>query len=128
LVDATKAFTETPSKILTEVFDYGTVSKEVDQELTKDLRQYFSQRKMRYNTLFTQDISMQIPLNTAIHAGDIIKCKFPKVQTGGKDEIDEDQLSGLYMVKEVRHHFDPKISATAVRIVRDTFGLYGANT
>ena len=128
LVDATKAFTETPTKILTEVFDYGTVSKEVDQELTKDLRQYFSQRKMRYNTLFTQDITMQIPLNTALHAGDIIKCKFPKVQTGGKDEIDEDQLSGLYMVKEVRHHFDPKISATALRIVRDTYGLYGANT
>ena len=46
-----------------------------------------SQAKMRYNSLFTQTMQMQVPLNTTLHAGDIISCKFPKIQDGDATSV-----------------------------------------
>ena len=34
---------------------------------------------MRYNTLFTQILTMTIPLNTNLIAGDILNCEFPRI-------------------------------------------------
>lgn len=122
------SFTEVPSKILTEVYDVGTVEKEVNQELTQDVDEYLSQRKMRYNTLFTQVVAIQVSANTNLEAGDIIKLLIPKTQECPTDDVEQDQLSGLYMIKEIRHHFDSRSSMTSMKLVRDTYGLYGANT
>lgn len=122
LADVNLSFTELPSEILTEVVDYGTIDKEVSEELNQDIFQYVSQRKMRYNTLFTQIVKIQVPLNTALRAGDIIECKFPKITTSETNEFDRSQVSGLYMVKELCHHFDTVGSYSIMTIVRDTFG------
>jgi len=81
---------------------------------------------MRYNLLFTQVLNMTIPLNTNLKAGDIIECKFPKVTNEQATEYD-DEKSGLYMIKELCHHFDDEISLTSMKLVRDTFGAYGTN-
>ena len=116
------SFTELPSQILTEVVDYGTIDKEVSEELNQDIFQYFSQRKVRYNTLFTQIMKIQVPLNSALRAGDIIECKFPKITSSETNEFDRSQVSGLYMVKELCHHFDTVGSYSIMTIVRDTFG------
>jgi len=69
---------------------------------------------------------MLIPLNTNLSAGDIIKCQFPKISSGDKEEYDQEQ-SGLYMIKELCHHFDSESSYTSMKLIRDTFGRYGAN-
>ena len=122
LADVNLSFTELPSEILTEVVDYGTIDKEVSEELNQDIFQYVSQRKMRYNTLFTQIVKIQVPLNTSLRAGDIIECKFPKITTSETNEFDRSQVSGLYMVKELCHHFDTVGSYSIMTIVRDTFG------
>jgi len=121
------SFTEVPTRILTEVYDIGTVEKEVNQEATQNQDEFLAQRKMRYNTLFTQDLSIQVSVNTNLECGDIIKCLFPKTQQCETDDIDQDQLSGLYMIKEIRHHFDTRGSYSSMRLLRDTFGLYGTN-
>ena len=121
--DLGRSFTELPSEILTEVFDFGTISgDDVEKDLTQDIFQFMSQRKMRYNTLFTQAIKMQVPLNSSLKAGDVINCQFPKITTSETNSFDRDQISGLYIIKELCHHFDTVGSYTIMTIVRDTFG------
>jgi hypothetical protein len=69
---------------------------------------------------------MTVPSNTNLRAGDLIECLFPKTTNSDKKEYDQDQ-SGLYMIKELCHHFDPNGSYTSMKLIRDTFGQYGTN-
>ena len=36
---------------------------------------------MRYNQIFTQVVEIQIPLNTNLSAGGVIRCEFPQLAT-----------------------------------------------
>ena len=75
---------------------------------------------MRYNLLFTQVLDIQVPVNTNLEAGDVVKCNFPKSSSNAK-EFDPD-MSGLYMIKELCHHFDADRSVTSMKLIRDTYG------
>lgn len=110
-----------PTRILTQCLDIGTMEKNVSLETNSDPFKYQSQSLMRYNVLFTQTLSMIIPLNTNLNAGDIIRCNFPKISSADVGQYDTDQ-SGLYMIKELCHHFDVEHSYTSMKLVRDTFG------
>jgi len=117
-------FTEVPSRILTETFDRGTLDDKVTQEATSiDIDQILSQRKVRYNTFYTQIISIQIPLASYLEAGQVVKLLFPKINAEGKEDLDSPNLSGLYIITDVRHHFDSTYSLTTINVARDTFGL-----
>jgi hypothetical protein len=115
-----------PSRIITQVIDVGTMEKGVSTTPNADPFKYQSQSVMRYNLLFTQTLNMTVPLNTNLRAGDIIECQFPKISRGGVGEYDDEQ-SGLYMIKELCHHFDDDYSLTSMKLVRDTYGKYGTN-
>jgi hypothetical protein len=117
---------DTPTRIITQCLDIGTMEKDVSTDENADPFKYQSQALMRYNVLFTQSVDMLIPLNTNLSAGDIINCQFPKISSGDKEEYDQEQ-SGLYMIKELCHHFDSDSSYTSMKLIRDTFGRYGAN-
>jgi hypothetical protein len=115
-----------PTRYLTQVLDIGTMEVGVSTEGNSDPFRYQSQAIMRYNMLFTQTLSIVVPSNTNLKAGDIIECKFPKISRGDKEEYDKDQ-SGLYMIKELCHHFDTDASYTSMKLIRDTFGAHGTN-
>ena len=115
-----------PSRMITGIVDIGTLEKDVSVEENADPFQYQSQAIMRYNILFTQTMTLTLPSNTNLKAGDVIECLFPKTTTSDKKEYDQDQ-SGLYMIKELCHHFDTEGSYTSVKLIRDTFGQYGTN-
>ncbi len=114
-----------PSRVMTMVLDRGVLETGAKPDSNADPMQYQAQSLMRYNTLNTQELHMQVPLNTNLRAGDTIKCIFPKVSADGKD-VDDEQ-SGLYLIKELRHYFDNERSETSMKLLRDTFGLYGVN-
>ena len=114
-----------PSRIMTMVLDRGVLEKGVKTDKNADPLQYQAQSLMRYNTLNTQQMHMQVPLNTNLRAGDTIKCMFPKVTS--EDEDVDDEQSGLYLIKEICHHFGDKKSETSMLLLRDTYGLYGVN-
>lgn len=118
---------DSPTRILTQVLDIGTMEKDVSREGNSDPFKYQSQAIMRYNILFTQTMSMTVPSNTNLRAGDIITCKFPKISREDSAVYDDEQ-SGLYMIKELCHHFDTEGSYTSMTLIRDTFGNYGTNT
>ena len=115
-----------PTRFLSQVLDIGTLEQGVSKDVNSDPFKYQSQSLMRYNLLFTQTLSMVIPSNTNLKAGDVIKCLLPKISRGDKNEVDQDQ-SGLYMIKELCHHFDTDGSYTSLKLIRDTFGLHGTN-
>lgn len=121
--DSNKQLGEVPTRILSAVVDIGTMEKDVSTEKNADPGKYQAQAIMRYNVLFTQTISMTVPCNTNLRAGDTINCLFPKISKDSGDEFDLDQ-SGLYMIKELCHHFEPERSFTSMLLIRDTFGLF----
>ena len=116
-----------PTRFITQILDLGTLEKDVSTDQNSDPFKYQSQAIMRYNVLFTQVLEMTVASNTNLRAGDIIECQFPKISQGKKNEYDDEQ-SGLYMIKELCHHFDATGSYTSMKLIRDTFGRHGTNT
>jgi len=124
--DSEQTLGDIPTRMITGIIDLGTLEKDVSVDENANPLKYQSQALMRYNVLFTQSITMTVPSNTNLKAGDIIECLFPKTTTSEKKEYDQDQ-SGLYMIKELCHHFDTEGSYTSMKLIRDTFGKYGKN-
>jgi hypothetical protein len=125
--DSNQKLGDLPTRILSQVLDIGTVEPGISKVPNAESSKYQSQAIMRYNVLFTQTLSMTVPSNTNLRAGDIITCKFPKISREDGIKYDDDQ-SGLYMIKELCHHFDTEGSYTSMTLLRDTFGRYGTNT
>jgi hypothetical protein len=117
-----KTLGDVPTRIITAVLDIGTMEKDASTDQNSDPRLYQSQSLMRYNTLFTQSVNIMVPSNTNLRAGDIIQCNFPKISQSNAKEFDKEQ-SGLYMIKELCHHFDTENSYTSMKLIRDTFGV-----
>jgi hypothetical protein len=117
---------DVPTRIITAVYDVGTLNPvtgtESSTQINSDQTLYQSQSLMRYNILFTQTLSIIVPSNTNLRAGDIIECRFPKITQSKAKEYDP-ETSGLYMIKELCHHFDSSRSYTSMKLVRDTFGI-----
>lgn len=117
---------DVPTRIITAVYDVGTLnpatSLEVSSKINSDQTLYQSQSLMRYNILFTQTLSIIVPSNTNLRAGDIIECRFPTITQSSAKEYDT-ETSGLYMIKELCHHFDANRSYTSMKLIRDTFGI-----
>lgn len=111
---------------MTRASDHGILdSKGTYEESGRDnvdMAKSFS----RYNLLFTQALNMNVPCNINLKAGDIIYAQFPKMEAGSSKEVDSEQ-SGNYLIKELRHHFSPNELVTSLRLVRDSYGLYGPN-
>lgn len=117
-----KTLGDTPTRIITGILDVGTLSSDVSRDVNADPTEYQSQSLMRYNSLFTQTLNIVIPSNTNLRAGDVVECQFPKITQSDEKEYDT-ETSGLYMIKELCHHFDANNSYTSMKLIRDTFGI-----
>ena len=110
-----------PSRYVCGILDIGTTDTKVSELGNADPARIHSQSMMRYNTLFTQILTMTIPLNTNLMAGDILECEFPRIDVEDRKEPDQEQ-SGLYMIKKLTHFFNAEGSYTKVQLCRDTDG------
>ena len=123
-----KTLGDLPSRIFVGMLDVGTLEQDASDEgwndpvkRNADPQRIHSQSMMRYNQIFTQVVDIQIPLNTNLTAGSVIRCEFPQLSKAKRKQPDP-EISGLYMIKELAHYFDAKGSYTKLKIVRDTFG------
>ena len=124
--DSKLTLDQLPTRTVSQIVDVGastTISKDDNYPADK----YQGQNVVRYNLLMTQSVSMTVPCNTDLKAGDIITCLFPKISREGKNEYDSEE-SGKYMIKELCHHFEAKRSFTSMTLVRDTYGLHGGES
>ena len=95
--NSSKTLASVPSRYITGILDIGITDKNVSLDENADPAKIHSQAMMRYNTLFTQTLTMTVPLNTNLIAGDIINCEFPRIDQQKRKEPDEFQ-SGLYLI------------------------------
>jgi hypothetical protein len=119
-------FGNRPSRILFRSADVGILDKTGKTEDSgrdnTDMAKAFS----RYNLLFTQALNMVVPMNVNLRAGSIVYAQFQRVDASQSAEVDPEQ-SGNYLIKEIRHHFESGQMVSSLKLVRDSYGLYGAN-
>lgn len=111
---------KSPSRKVASILDVGTFDEDVSIEKNAEALKYQSQTLTRYNSLFVQVLTITVPSNTNLKAGDVIECQFPETSTSKKKGFDRAQ-SGLYMIKALCHHFDTNASYTSMKLIRDTF-------
>ena len=90
------------------------------KEQNFEIKEILSQSSMRYNQLFSTKISVTIPGEFSLRAGDSIFFDGPEL-TGdaNKDEIDEKD-GGLYIIADLCHYSSSKETYTKINLVRDS--------
>jgi len=131
--------TQNASRLLVRVGDKGMLGPSLDEKNADgevegsgrsdaDMSRAFS----RYSLLFTQSLNITVPCNIRLRAGGVIKVVVPEAgPTDTKSDTkadlkDVDQnLSGFYVIRSLRHHFELKegSNVTALNLIRDSFGL-----
>ena len=115
------------SRQITQILDRGTFGGEkgdVNTNINDFPGDHIAQSITRYSTIMTQQLALTVPINTNLNAGDVVNLYFPDVSDKKKGKWD-DQLSGLYIIKEMTHYLLPNQSYTAMRVIRDTHGFRG---
>lgn len=131
-IAVSESFSQSPSRVLFRTSDIGVLdngmagAKQYDESQQRDIAD-MAKSMSRYNILFTQSLNMVVPCNINLKVGDVIFVNFPRIERSNTKESDEEQ-SGLYLIKELRHHIEPGKSTTSLKLIRDSYGLYGANS
>lgn len=108
-----------------DILDVGTLSPTPKDQFSSNPKEWQGKSQMRFNLLFTQVVSIQVPCNLNLKAGDTINCNFEittqdKKEQGAIDPVE----SGKYLIVNLCHHFDPLRAFTSLTLVRDSYGLY----
>lgn len=91
-------------------------SKEINFNSDEILRQSY----MRYNNLYAIKLSIAIPLDLELKAGDKVLCDFPEVSSKSFKIVSQ-KKSGIYMIADLCHHITPKRgNYTRLNLVRET--------
>ena len=109
--------------------DSGTTKplddSEAENYTTQDIE---NQSIMRYNQMFATRVSVTIPGNFSLHAGDLVFFDGPSLQEDTKnDEVDNDG-GGLYIIASLCHYVSPERTLTKLSLIRDSFGRTGNHT
>jgi hypothetical protein len=92
-------------------------SKEVNYNNDEILRQSY----MRYNNLFSTKLSIAIPGDFSLRAGDLVHCDFPEI-TSNTTKLVSEKVSGIYMISDVCHRITKNSCYTRLNLVRDSIG------
>jgi hypothetical protein len=86
-----------------------------------DIDSIIRQSAMRYNQLFTQKLSMTIPGDFGLRAGDIVYCDFPEMTTKNMRSVSH-KKGGLYMIVDLCHLITTNKTFTKLHLVRESIG------
>ncbi len=122
-------FLEEAARTTIAVKDSGTTKtlddSEAENYTTQDIE---NQSIMRYNQMFATRVSVTIPGNFSLHAGDLVFFDGPSLQEDTKnDEVDNDG-GGLYIIASLCHYVSPERTLTKLSLIRDSFGRTGNHT
>ena len=113
-------FVESSSRFMFCLTDSGVLSPKGDLDTPQKQAYYKSQSVARYASLFSQQVNITVPMNLELAAGDVIYCKFPKINMD-KSDYGTDPSSGFYMIKSLSHKFSSDGDYTGMNLVRDSF-------
>ena len=119
-----------PTRLMLRVNDLGSQqkgSKKKDVEKLNELAVYQNKSYIRNNLLFSQSLSISVPLNPELRAGQVLNLKFPLKKGDGEKETDSygsdkpNDPSGKYLISELRHLIGGGKGETQLTLIRDTF-------
>jgi hypothetical protein len=84
-----------------------------------DMNEIVRQSTMRYNQLFSHKMSIAIPGDFSLRAGDLIYCDFPEV-SGKTSRVVSQKVGGIYMIADVCHRLTKNSCYTRLNLVRDS--------
>jgi len=99
------------------------IEKSKDENLEKG--KIVNQAIMRYNQLFSSQITITIPGEFSLHAGDTVYMDIPQIgESENKscaDEVNKED-GGLYIIADLCHYITAKDTYTKLNLIRDSVG------
>ena len=122
---------EKPTRLMFRILDSGALqkgSKKEEVEKRNELAVYQNKSYIRNNLLFSQSLNISVPINPELRAGQMIEVQFPlksedytaPTDKFGGSKKDKD-VSGKYLISELRHVIGDGRSSTQLNLIRDTF-------
>ena len=120
-----------PTRLMLRVLDKcalqkGSKKKEIQKE--NELAIYQSKSYARANLIFSQSMSVSIPFNPELRAGQMLDLRFPLRKNEGDDQDkttygteSDDDISGKYLISELKHNIADNRANTEVTLIRDVF-------
>ena len=121
---------EKPSRLMFRVLDQGALQKgstKEEVEKRNELAVYQNKSYIRNNLLFSQSLNISTPINPELRAGQIIEVQFPLKADANQESTDkfgkdkDNDISGKYLISELRHVIGGGKSSTQLNLIRDTF-------
>ena len=106
------------------VLDVGSLKTGVSDVVNNSPLEWQAKSTMRYNTLHTQMLEIQVPCNLSLVAGDVIKVEIENLNAEKCNEGINKHQSGKYLILHLCHSFSANESITSLTLVRDTYGLH----
>ncbi len=106
------------------VQDIGGLENDPSISENNDPREWQAKSRMRYKLLHSQMVTIQVPCNLELLAGDVVRCEFEFPGDKKEEGAVSQQTSGNYLILHLCHHFDTERSYTSLTLVRDTYGLH----
>ena len=132
--EADTAFTRTTWNLIsTGQLNYGPIEGQLtdSKKINFDYSKIFNQSIRRYNQLFASQITIVIPGDFSLHAGDTVFMDIPESGTSENkacsDEVNKED-GGVYLITDLCHHVTSKETYTKLVLSRDSFGRVGTPT
>ena len=119
-----------PTRLMLRVDDVGVAQVGAAKSETvpkSELAKYQNKSYIRNNLLFSQSLSISIPLNSTLRVGVVIDIKLPTKKGDGTNQTDSfgsekgNDPSGRYLIAELRHLIGRGKSETQLKLIRDVF-------
>ena len=119
-----------PTRLMLRVNDFGVAqvgAAKSDVQPLSELAVYQNKSYIRNNLLFSQSLSIAIPLNTTLRVGKTIDIKLPLKKGDGESPTDStgndktNDPSGKYLISELRHVIGAGSAETQLTLIRDVF-------
>ena len=120
-----------PTRLMLRILDKcalqkGSKKKEIQKE--NELAIYQSKSYARANLIFSQSMSVSIPFNPELRAGQMLDLRFPLRKSEGDDQDkttygteSDDDVSGKYLISELKHIIGGNRANTELTLIRDAF-------
>ena len=128
-VKVIESLKEKPTKLMFRMLDQGALqkgSKKEEVEKKNELAVYQNKSYIRNNLLFSQSLNISVPINPELRAGQMIEVRFPfkkeaSDETSGDGKESDNDISGKYLISELRHIMGGGKSSTQLNLIRDLF-------
>ena len=118
-----------PTRLMLRLLDKGAMqkgSKKEEGEKENELAIFQNKSYARNNLLFSQSLSISVPFNPDMRVGQMIEVKLPVKKSDDQEQTDygserDNDISGRYLVSELKHIIGNSKANTQLKLVRDVF-------